>query len=138
MTQEQTTVTARRLQNRDGFTLVEVVVASVILTGALLAMAGFSMRYQQIDAAGRSLSRASQAAAQRMEAVRSSTPYNGLDTMAVSESAVEGFPGYQRVTSVTHVGGTTSDTLDYRIVTVRVTTPGIPRMVSRTSIVGAF
>jgi prepilin-type N-terminal cleavage/methylation domain-containing protein len=126
------------LKNRDGFTLVEVIIASVILTGALLAMAGFSVRYQQIDGKARLLSRAQQAATQRLETVRSSQPYNQLDTMQTTESTVDGFPGYSRITKVTHVGGTTSDTVDYRIVTVKVLTPNGTHSVQKTSIVGAF
>ena len=39
-----------RLRTRAGFTMVEVIVASVILGAALLAMAGFTVRYQQVDA----------------------------------------------------------------------------------------
>jgi prepilin-type N-terminal cleavage/methylation domain-containing protein len=126
------------LRNRDGFTLVEVIIASVILTGALLAMAGFSVRYQQIDGKARLISRAQQAANQRMETVRSSQPYNQLDTMQTTESTVDGFPGYSRITKVVHVGGTTSDTVDYRIVTVKVLTPNGTHSVAKTSIVGAF
>ena len=62
---------APRLRNRGGFTLVEVVVASVILTAALLAMAGFTVRYQQTDATARVVARARrQLANQRLERVR--------------------------------------------------------------------
>ena len=138
MTRRSTGMGARRLHARAGFTIVEVIVASVILGAALLAMAGFAVKYQQIDASARVVNRAMQAANERLEKVRTAQPYLSLDTMATSESSVTGYPGYTRVTSVTHIGGTATDTLDYRVVTVRVTTPGVARTITKSSIVGAF
>ena len=129
---------APRLRNRGGFTLVEVVVASVILTAALLAMAGFTVRYQQTDATARFAARAQQLANQRLERVRTATPYASLDSMAATESSISGSPGFTRSTIVTRVGGTTADTVDYKIVTVRVQPPGGRAAVSKTSFVGAF
>lgn len=127
-----------RMRARAGFTMVEVIVASVILGAALLAMAGFTIRYQQVDASARVLNRAQQAANERMEVVRTAQPYLSLDTMATTESSITGYPGYTRVTAVTRVGGSATDTVDYKIVSVRVTTPGVARTVSKSSIVGAF
>ncbi len=127
-----------RLRIRQGFTMVEVIVASLILGTALLAMAGFTVRYQQVDSGARVVAKAQQAANERLEKVRTAQPYLSLDTMATSESSVAGYPGYYRQTLVTRVGGGATDTVDYRIVTVRVTTPGVARTVSKTSMVGAF
>lgn len=129
---------APRLRTRRGFTMIEVIVASVILGAALLAMAGFSVRYQQGDSYARVMNRAQQAANERLEAVRTSQPYLSLDTMATTESSITGYPGYQRITSVTRVGGGAADTVDYKIVTVKVQTPGAVRFATKTSIVGAF
>ncbi len=123
---------------RAGFTMVEVIVASLILGAALLAMAGFTVKYQQIDASARLVNKAMQAANERLERVRTAQPYLSLDSMATTESSIAAYPGYTRTTTVTHTGGTASDTVDYRIVTVRVTTPGTARTVTKTSIVGAF
>lgn len=139
MTQKHSrTPGTRRLRARRGFTMVEVIVASVILGAALLAMAGFTVRYQQVDSNARTMTRAQQAANERLEKVRTSQPYLSLDTMATTESSVAGYPGYTRFTSVTRVGGSASDTVDYKIVTVKVLTPGVARYVAKTSIVGAF
>ncbi len=126
------------LQNRRGFTLIEVVVATLILTSALLAMAGFTVKYQQSDSKVRLFSRAQQLASSRLETVRTAMPYASIDTMAATESAIPGFPGYTRVTTVTRVGGAPTDTLDYRTVTVRVSTPGSLQTVAKSSTVGAF
>ncbi|MCC7053734.1 MAG: prepilin-type N-terminal cleavage/methylation domain-containing protein [Gemmatimonadaceae bacterium] len=131
-------VIAPRLSNRKGFTLVEVVVAAVILTAALLAMAGFTVKYQQTDSYARMTARAQELANQRLEAVRTATPYASLDTMVSSESALPGSPGFSRTTQVTRVGGTPTDTVDYKIVTVRVQLPGARATISKTSFVGAF
>ncbi len=123
---------------RSGFTMVEVIVASVILGAALLAMAGFTIRYQQVDSGARILNRAQQASNERLEAVRTAQPYASLDTMARTESTVPGYPGYVRVTAITRVGGSVADTVDYKIITVRTLTPGVARWATKTSIVGAF
>jgi prepilin-type N-terminal cleavage/methylation domain-containing protein len=128
----------RRLRNRAGFTLVEVIVAAVILTAALLAMAGFSVRYQQIDSSARIVNKAQQAANSRLELVRIAQPYSAIDTMATTESTIPNFPGYTRTTAVTRMGGNPTDTVDYKIITVTVTTPGVARTVKKTSFVGAF
>lgn len=125
-------------RQRDGFTMIEVIVASVILGAALLAMAGFTVRYQQVDSNARVVNRAQQAANERLETVRTAQPYLSLDTMATTESTVAGYPGYVRTTAVTRIGGGAADTVDYKIVTVRVLTPGAPRYATKTSIVGAF
>lgn len=139
MTRHGHDATPLRLRARAGFTMVEVIVASVILGAALLAMAGFTVRYQQVDAKARFLSTAQQAANERLEKVRTAQPYLSLDTMVTTESSVPGYPGYTRATTVAHIGGSAADTVDYRIVTVRVTTPnGIAGTVSKTTMVGAF
>ncbi len=133
-TQTRTT----HLSARGGFTMVEVIVAAAILGAALLAMAGFTVRYQQVDSNARIVNRAQQAANERLETVRTAQPYLSLDTMATTESTVPGYPGYIRVTSVTRVGGAAADTVDYKVITVRVQTPGAVRYATKTSIVGAF
>jgi len=129
---------AARPAARAGFTMVEVIVASAILGAALLAMAGFTIRYQQSDTSARMVNRAQQAANERLETVRTSVPYAALDSMITTESIVPNFPGYTRVTTVARVGGAPADTVDYRVITVRVTTPGVARTVTKSSIVGAF
>ena len=138
MTRQTDDAACPRLRVRSGFTMVEVIVASVILGAALLAMAGFTVRYQQVDASARVVSKAQQAANERMERVRTAQPYLSLDTMATTESSVPGYPGYSRQTLVSHVGGLATDTVDFKVITVRVTTPGVARTISKTSMVGAF
>lgn len=128
------------LRKRGGFTLVEVVVATVILTGALLAMAGFTIRYQRTASRAEMFNRGQQLANQRLESVRSANPYLSLDTMARTESMLPGFPGYSRVTQVTRIGGAPTDTVDYRVITVRVNLPAGAEQpsVSKTTLVAAF
>jgi prepilin-type N-terminal cleavage/methylation domain-containing protein len=132
------TLPVRARGNRAGFTLVEVIVASLIMTATLLTMAGFTVRYQQIDTSARLVIRAQQAANERLERVRTAQPYLSLDTMATTESSPDGFTGFTRVTNVTHIGGSSADTVDFRVVTVTVTTPGIPKTIKKSSTVGAF
>jgi len=129
---------APALRNRPGFTLVEVVVATLILTSALLAMAGFTVRYQQSDSTARRFGRAQELASARLETVRSAMPYASMDTMARTESSVPGYPGYTRVTQVVRTGGGVADTVDFRTVTVRVSTAGGLQSVAKSSTVAAF
>ena len=139
MTRRGTDAATSRLRVRTGFTMIEVIVASVILGAALLAMAGFTVRYQQVDAKARFVSKAQQIANERLEKVRTSQPYLSLDTMVTTESSIAGYPGYTRSTLVSRVGGAAVDTVDYRVVTVRVTTPnGVAGTISKTTMVGAF
>jgi hypothetical protein len=91
-----------------------------------------------VDSNARIVGRAQQAANERLERVRTAIPYLSLDTMATTESSIDGYPGYVRVTNVTRKGGGAADTVDYKIITVKVKTPGAERWVTKTSIVGAF
>ena len=129
---------APALCNRRGFTLIEVIVAAVILSTALLAMAGFTVRYQQTESRFRRIARAQELASARLETVRSASPYASLDTMARTESTISGYPGYTRITVVARVGGTPTETVDYRAVTVKVLTPGSTQYVTKSSTVAAF
>jgi prepilin-type N-terminal cleavage/methylation domain-containing protein len=126
------------LRNRGGFTLIEVIVAAVILSTALLAMAGFTVRYQQTESKVRQFSKAQELASARLETVRSAVPYASLDTMERTESTIAGYPGYTRITVVSRIGGAPTDTVDYRAVTVKVLTPGSTQYVTKSSMVAAF
>lgn len=129
----------RRWRARNGFTLVEVVVALLVLGFALLGLALFVSNMAHSGSKSQLVGTASELAADRIETIKSSLTYATLDSKFVStEAAVAGYTGYSRQTIIRHVGGGTTDSLDYKIVTVVVTNPAMTDTVRQTTIIAAF
>jgi len=119
-------------------TLVEVIVALLILTGALLGMAAFMTRLSHSVTESRLRTRMVQLANDRLEDAKAAYTYAAIDTLAGTERAVAGNEYFSRRTSVQRVGGLASDTLDHRIVTVVVTAPVTQDSVRLTTIISGF
>ena len=118
--------------DRAGFTLMEVLIAMVILGIALLGVQA-AMTDRLLGDMGRQNRRATamQLATSRLQAIQVDPDYLGLSTSYVSSGdTIAGFPGYKRVTLVSVAQGFTT-------VTVRVIGPGQRDTVSRTAVVGA-
>lgn len=130
----------RRWRARNGFTLVEVVVALLILGMALLGLALFVSRMAHAGTSSHLLGTANELAADRIETIKSATTYGNLDAFAGTETTIAGTgnAGFKRQTIIRHVGGGTSDSVDYRIVTVVVTNPAMTDSVRKTTIIAAF
>jgi prepilin-type N-terminal cleavage/methylation domain-containing protein len=129
----------RRWRARYGFTLVEVVVALLVLGMALLGLALFVSNMAHGGTSSRMLGTASQLAADRIETVKSALTYSTLDAKyTATESSISGYTGYKRQTIIRHIGGGTTDTLDYKIVTVVVTNPAMVDSVRKTTVIAAF
>jgi len=129
-------VPARR---RAGMTLVEVVVAMMLLGGVLLGLGSFTMQMSQAASRARLRAVAAQLASDRLETVKGAPRYSAIDSMYVAtEASVDGHPGYTRQTMVTHVGGAAQDSVDYRIVTVEVRNAQLPTPVRKTTIIAPF
>ena len=92
---------SKRMNRRSGMTLIEVMIALVILTGALLGMGKFITSFSHATSDGALSSVASDLVLDRLETIKGSTAYASLDAYAVTESAITGFTGYKRVTQVT-------------------------------------
>jgi hypothetical protein len=68
---------------------------------------------------------------ERFEQVKTAPTYGKIDTLyAGTETAITGYNGFSRTTQVIRVGGAPSDTVDFKIVTITVTTPAIPKSVT--------
>ena len=129
----------RRWRARNGFTLVEVVVALLVLGIALLGLSLFVTNMAHAGSTSRLLGTANELAADRIETVKSALTYATLDTkFSGIESSIAGYSGYTRTTIIRHIGGGTSDSVDYRIVTVVVTNPAMTDTVRKTTIIAAF
>ncbi len=129
-----------RAARQGGFTMVEVTIALVILSVAVLGMAasaGVLGRYSA-DAEVRAL--AMQAVQDRISLVKVDPRYAELETLyAGSESDLPGLSGFTRTTTVTRVqqSVTGGGTLDYKVVSVVVNGERLTQPLSRRFTVGA-
>jgi prepilin-type N-terminal cleavage/methylation domain-containing protein len=123
---------------RRGMTLIETLIAIVILGTALVGMGDFMGHFAHATKVSALQQRALDLASDRIDSVKHSPDYATIDTMAVSEMITADSSRYQRLTIVQHIGGGATDTLDYRIVTVAVTMPSVVTPVRKTTIIAAF
>jgi prepilin-type N-terminal cleavage/methylation domain-containing protein len=125
----------RRWVPRRGMTLMEVMVAMVILCGALLGMGRFITSFSHATADGAMSSTASDLVLDRLEFVKASTPYSALPTYIATEAVIPGYSGFTRQTQVLR---TNNATTDYTAVTVTVSHPSLKKSVKKTTIIGSF
>jgi prepilin-type N-terminal cleavage/methylation domain-containing protein len=126
------------MKAREGFTLIEVIMALMILSVAILgtqAMAGTLVR--RVTLSNTQLS-AIELAEDRLDLIRLEPNYANLDTYVANENPVTGWPGFRRITTVVRTNVTTTNgTTDYRKITVEVRSPGGIAPVIRTITIGA-
>lgn len=123
---------------RRGMTIIEVIVAIVLLSGALLAMTAFMGRYAKVSGETSRRSEANELVADRLEEVKGALVYSAIDGYAKTETSITGHPGLTRKTLVTHTGGTAPSLVDYKTVTVIVTGPGLTTSSKKTTIISVF
>lgn len=123
---------------RRGMTLVEVVVALVILGGALLGMASFGLRFAQGVTDTRLRSTALDLATDRLEEVKVAPDYAAVGSYAGVEISPNGMRGFTRRTVVLRTGGLPSDSVDYRTVTVEVSATGMRTPVRKSTIIANY
>jgi prepilin-type N-terminal cleavage/methylation domain-containing protein len=113
------------MENRNGFTLVEVLLAMIILTLVLVSSARFAVDFSRSmgDASVRVI--AMGVATDRLELVRADPRYERLRTLYGTGSGADttGFPGYATMHRLTTVARDTTAGRDRTTVTVRVTAP---------------
>jgi prepilin-type N-terminal cleavage/methylation domain-containing protein len=110
-----------------GVTLIEVIIAMLILTVVLLGMGSFAVNFTRTVSKSDSRTIAVNLASQRISEIRSAPNYAALEaTYIATEASIAGFTGYSRVTQIVLTGGPRPTyTSDYKTVTVTVTAPGI-------------
>jgi prepilin-type N-terminal cleavage/methylation domain-containing protein len=120
-----------------GLSLIEIMIAMVILTVVLLGMGRYMVDFSRTVRKSESRTVAVNLAAQRLSEIRASPNYSGLETnFATTETSIAGFPGYARSTTITHVGGPRPTyTNDYKVATVAVTGPGLTAPIRKTVVV---
>jgi prepilin-type N-terminal cleavage/methylation domain-containing protein len=120
---------------RRGFTLIELMLAIVMLTVVLTGVARYTGQFLHAVTSSTTRTAAAQVATERIELVKADPSYTSL--FAVWDDSETGFPGYPqmtRETTVSRITGTTPPR-DYTIITVRVTEPTMGAPVNVTTVV---
>ncbi len=122
-----------------GMTLVEVIVAMMLLVGVVLVLGGFSAKFAQASNQAHLVVLANEMAATRLDAVRQQPNYIAVDTLAHLNDSVKADASWYHVdTRVVRIGGAITDSVDYKMVTVSVTHPAMRKTVTKTTAVAAF
>ena len=125
--------------NRSGMTLIEVIVAMVLLTGAMLSMGAFIARYANVSGTVQRRIEANELVADRLEEVKGALKYSVIESVfAKTEPSITGHPGLTRQTLVTHTGGAAPSLYDYKTVTVIVSGPGLKTPSKKTTVISIF
>lgn len=118
-----------------GFTLVEVLIALVILGGIVLLMGPAGARFPSVIAGSQTKIQAAAAADAHIALVRVYPLYDSLTPRFNRAETNVPFQGWTRTTSVVRIGAGT--TADITRVTVTVTGPGLAVPIRRTATVAA-
>ena len=123
---------------RSGMSLVEVIVAMMLLVGVVLVLGGFSAQFARATAQAHLIVLANELAATRLDAVRQQPTYAALDSLVRTDTVKADFSAYAVRTQMVRINTGISDTVDYKLVTVTVTHPAMKKVVSKTTAVAAF
>jgi prepilin-type N-terminal cleavage/methylation domain-containing protein len=127
----------RPAKGQDGFTLLEVLVALVIL-GFVIMGAQAAMTASMVRGVGwqETRGRATQLAMDRLHAIQADPVYATLSTRyTATETAIPGAAGFRRETRF--LATRLADGNEYLMVTVTVTGPRLPQPVSRTTAIAS-
>ena len=121
---------------RHGMTLIEVLIALVILATVLVGLCEYMGRFaRQINVTSVQAT-AADLVVSRLELVKGVSRYGRVDGFAGTEASIAGFAGFGRVTTVTRVSDASTD---HKIVTVSVTHPILGAdTVKKTTVVARF
>jgi hypothetical protein len=103
-----------------------------------MGMANFLRQYTHSTKSASAQMRAIDLITNRIDTVRQSSSYAGIDTMAITQTITMDSTTYTRQTMVLHVGGQLTDSLDYKIITVQVTQGSLTSPVRKTTYIGSY
>src|SRR3954470_10326453 len=121
--------------SRRGFTLIEVMLAVVLLATMVVSVARYTGQFLHTVSTSTVRTVAAEVARERISLVDMDPSYTTL--AAVWAGTQTGFPGYpnmRRVTTVSRITGTTPPR-DYTVVTIRVTEPTMGQAIDVTTVV---
>jgi hypothetical protein len=125
---------SRRLRN--GMTIVELMFALTIVTGAIVGLTAFIPRFVNTSSKGAVLAASSDLAVDRIETIKAFPTYGTLE--ATFNATEAGFPSCVSCTRITTIVRDSSATADYKLATVQVTTPLLPDTLIKTTAIPAF
>lgn len=123
-----------------GFTLVEITIAIMILTTAVLGIAVSTGRMLTPAATAELEFEALQSVEDRLALIRLEPRYGQLDSLfAGSETSLPGMPGFTRTTTVSRTRQTLTGgkVLDFTTIVVTLDGPGLPAPLYRKLVVAA-
>ncbi len=126
------------MSNRRGFTLIEIMIALVILTIVSVGLGKFVATFLHTVGTSTAKTVATAVAQEQLELIRADPGYATLVTN-YNNLTTAGFPGYTNMTRTVRVVRTTGATprRDYTKVTVQVTEPTMGTPVNVTIVVAA-
>jgi prepilin-type N-terminal cleavage/methylation domain-containing protein len=127
---------------RRGMTLIEVMIAIVILSGAMLGLAKFGGQFEHTTATAGDMSLASDLAVARIEQVKTFKVYATIVSTynSVTETYATDpvYKGFTRLTKATRCNLCPTATNDYITVTVTVSGRSLVAPISKTTIIAVF
>lgn len=124
-----------RLRARRGLSIIEVMVALSILAVSLIGMSEYGRRYARTNANTSVTNQAIDLATARLERVKAERNYTSMDTLAITEAVIAGYPKFTRTTTITQ---TLTSQLAFKTVTVTVSHSAIPGKVKKTTAIARF
>jgi len=119
------------MTDQRGFTLIEMLIALTILAIVALGMATSTGQFVRIVADAEIQMSAIQLADERVQMVLMDPDYGNLETTYnMTEGSFPGLSGFQRATTIVHVGGS-GQTTDHKLIQVIVSGPGLAQSVKR-------
>lgn len=122
-------------------TLVEVILAIVILSGTMLGLGNFARKFQSTNSGSTSKALASDLAARRIADVVAYRPYSSIVSTyhSTTDTYTTGvYAGLTRTTQAVRCSGCPTATTDYITVTVSVSGNDLANPVTKTVIIAAF
>jgi prepilin-type N-terminal cleavage/methylation domain-containing protein len=127
---------------RRGMTLIEVIIAVVILSGAMLGLANFGRLFQHNVSTASGQTLASDLATQQIETIKAWRAYATLvatyNNMTETFASNPVYSGFTRTTKAVRCAGCPTATNDYITVTVTITGNNVPAPLAKTTIIAAF
>jgi len=130
----------RQAAREGGFTLIEITIAILILTVAVLGIAASTGAMLGPAATAEVNFEALQSTTDRITQIRLEPRYGKLDSLfAKTETSLAGLPGFTRVTTVARTRQTLTGgkVLDFTTVVVTLNGPGLPAPLYRKLVVAA-
>ena len=127
---------------RRGMTLIEVMIAIVIMSGAMIGLAKFGGQFEHTTASASDMSLASDLATQRIEQVKSYRVYTSIvatyNNITETWAGNPVYSGFTRKTVATRCTGCPTTTNDYITVTATVSGRSLVSPIAKTTIIAVF